>query len=248
MHKLQSMSVANLLSKLNDINNTNLIDIYVPSLQRVVKFKRLTAKQQRDLIQTGLDGATSGLSFNIALNRIITECSCESVVFSMIDKVSIAVALRVNAFGSKFKNEDDEDLDLTSIITQTPTFTNISKDLKLESIEINISVPTLNKDSDINHFAIQDFKKTPDMQVSSAIGSLYLYEIVKYINTISVDGELIDTNKLNIKERLTIVDVLPASLLNEVISYIQSVRTDEDALLTVDNQTVPLDSRLFAIA
>ena len=46
-------------------------DIYVPSINRKVKFKGLTTKQQKDAVKTALEKAFSGISFALLANAVI---------------------------------------------------------------------------------------------------------------------------------------------------------------------------------
>ena len=45
-------NVNDLLKQLDNINQQALIDIYIPTLKRTVKFKNLTLKKQKNLLKT----------------------------------------------------------------------------------------------------------------------------------------------------------------------------------------------------
>ena len=64
------MSVGNILNKLKEINNSNLVSVYVPSAQKQMSFTPLSVKQQKDLIKSGLDGALAGVTISNIINDI----------------------------------------------------------------------------------------------------------------------------------------------------------------------------------
>ena len=69
----QPIDVSNILRDLKALNDTNVIDVYLPSLSRSVKVKKLNIKQQKSLVMVALDDAISQLNFSIALYDIIHE-------------------------------------------------------------------------------------------------------------------------------------------------------------------------------
>ena len=89
------MSVTNILSKLKELNDANLVSVYVPSAKKEMKFRPLSIKQQKDLIKSGLDGNLSGITlsnviilfiFNKTINSpnlliIVTNNYCVSKYF-----------------------------------------------------------------------------------------------------------------------------------------------------------------------
>lgn len=242
--------VTNILTKLRDISDTNLVDIFVASQNRIIKFRQLSIKQQKDLFKTGLDGVAAGLTLSEEITNIIYTNSMENVDFSIFDKIPIIVKLRANALGTNCTLLNDNN-------QQTINFNQlIAKDIKLplpedhkkhivfeSEIELDISYPSLAKDSKINRSHLDKAKKQEG--ISDAIGNLYIYEIAKYIDAITIGQETINCNLLAVKELVNIIENLPAKLNEEVINFMSKLRKSEEEYLTVSNNVIIIDSRFF---
>ena len=74
---------------------------------------------------------------------------------------------------------------------------------------------------------------------------MYIYEIAKYIDTITIGPETIDCNLLAVKELVSIIENLPAKLNEEVISFMGKLRKSEEEFLTISNNVIIIDSRFF---
>ena len=63
-----------LSTALNSLDSlTKSYEIFVPSLNRKVKFKGLNTKQQKDAVKSALEKTSAGLSFSLLLNSILKE-------------------------------------------------------------------------------------------------------------------------------------------------------------------------------
>lgn len=241
------MAISDLLGKLQSINNSNLIDVFVPSQGRYVKFRQLSVRQQKDLIKTGLDGALAGATIANAFNAIIQENAAERVAFDVFDRAPIVLGLRVQSFGSTYA-DGEKTWDLATITQRTlqynvPTSVTIQHE---DVIQVQASVPTLERDTSINQSLIAQIKKTQDMGIGDAVGSLYVYELVKFVDSVTVAGDVVDFAKCTAADALRVVESLPAKLLVELVEFIQKFRTQEVEYLTIDGATLSMDARMFA--
>ena len=85
-----------LTSALNTLDSlSKSFEIFVPSLNRKVKFKGLNTKQQKDAVKSALEKATAGVSFSLRLNYILRENIKEPADLSLYDRRYIWVFLRV---------------------------------------------------------------------------------------------------------------------------------------------------------
>jgi len=242
--------LTNILTKLRDISDTNLVDIFVASQERIIKFRQLSIKQQKDLFKTGLDGVAAGLTLSEEITNIINTNSMENVEFSIYDKIPIILKLRANALGTNcvvLNDNNQQTLDFNQLLARDikiPLPEECTKHIVFESeIELDISYPSLAKDSKINRSHIDKAKKQEG--ISEAIGNLYIYEIAKYIDTITIGPETIDCNLLAVKELVSIIENLPAKLNEEVISFMGKLRKSEEEFLTISNNVIIIDSRFF---
>lgn len=247
------MSVGNILSKLKEFNNSNLVSVYVPSAKRELSFKPLSVKQQKDLIKTGLDGVLSGITLSNVINNIINENCTESYNFLVFDKMPIILNLRRQSFGNLFTvTEDDKQkiYDLDEILSKDLKYSDDSTSWKIEmkdvKLSINVDIANIKDDTKINEFQLEKLKKLKDEQLSETIGSLFIYEILKFVTKIEVDGEELDLTKLSLKDRLNVIENIPATFNNNVLEYIQTFRKEESEYVTVNGEIMPIDARLFS--
>lgn len=246
------MSINNILSKLKDINNSNLVSVYVPSADKFMNFRPLSVKQQKDLIKSGLDGALAGVTISNIISDIIISNSVEKYNFLVTDKFPILLSLRRQSFGNLFKYKEDEKeivVDLDKILEKQLKYSyKPSADVSLDETDViaSVDVVGLEEDIRINNVQLEKLKKNKDEDLSEMVGSLFIYEIVKFITKITVNNEELDLTKLPIKDRLTVVENIPATLNNSILSYIQQFRKEETEYITVDGVVMPIDARLFA--
>jgi hypothetical protein len=245
------MSVVNILSKLKEINNANLVSVYVPSAKKQLSFRPLSVKQQKDLIKSGLDGVISGITISNVINEIILENSVDKHDFVITDKFPVILSLRKQSFGNIFviKEEDKETVfDLDEVLKKKLKFTYDDKVIiKMEGTDIMayLDLVSLSDDTKINIAQIEKFKKTKDEQLSETVGSLFIYEIVKFVTKIQIKEEELDLTTLPIKDRINVIESIPATLNNKILEYIQKFRTEETDYVTTSSGVLPIDSRLF---
>lgn len=247
------MSVSNILSKLKEINNLNLVSVFVPSAKKNITFKPLSAKQQKDLIKTGLDGNLSGVTLSNTINQIILDNSTEKYPFLVTDRYPIIVSLRKQAFGSEFvlKDEDKKTVfDLDVILKRKLQYSledKVSINLEDTNLIVDLDVVTIEDDIKINNFQIDKLKKNKENEnIGDTVGSLFLYEIVKFITKIKVNNDEVDMKSMPIKDRLTIIENIPVTLNNMVLEYIQNFRKEETDYVSIDGEILPLDARFFS--
>lgn len=241
------MPVNDLLSKLTKLNNQNLVDVSIPSLRRTVKFRQLSVKQQKDLIKTGLDGVASGLTINNVLSQICKENSTEVIDYNVVDRVAIAVALRISAFGTKYKN-NNIDIDLGSLMCKTidlPALLYTTKQYG-DELRITASLPSIARDIEINDHLVKIIKGSQDIEVGDAIGTIYMYEMVKFIDSITLGSDVVMLDTLKPQDRAQLIESLPAHILRDVVEFMQQFREIELSYLTIDGETVGIDGGFFA--
>lgn len=241
------MAVSDLLGKLETLNNSNLVEVYVPSQSTIIKFKQLSVKQQKDLIKTGLDGALAGATINNVFNEIIESNALDACDFNVFDKAPIIAALRVHAFGGEYTEGetkvDMSKLDERQLVILAPTTGSVEYQ---DAVVIKLEVPSIKRDTAVNNAIITKLKSNQNIEVGDAVGSLYVHEIVKFISSVTVGGDVVDFTKSPAKDCMQVVESLPAKLLTEIVEFIQKFRDQETEFLTIDGTTVALDARMFA--
>lgn len=239
-----------LLDKLSNLNDADTIDIYVPTAKKKMAFRGLTVKQQKEIIKTVADGPYSGITLNTAINNIASNNIVDDFELSIVDRYAIAVALREKLVDNKIELENGETVDLIEHIKECVK-TIKSKPLKdsykiaADSITVNIKVPTLKRDNSIN----EKIKKSNDNEISDTIGSLYVGEIVKFIDSIVLAGEEETVYKfedIGYSTAEKIVESIPSSINQEIIAIISTVRDIENLFLKTSEGDIEITPAFFS--
>lgn len=247
------MSLPSILNKLKNVNNSNLVSVYIPSAGKEMSFTPLSIKQQKDLIKSSMDGNLAGITFSNIINQIVLDNSVEKYKFLVTDRFPIIIALRKQAFGEIFSLKDDDktvSFDLKEVLNKKLIFTEpVSVEILLAKTDLKAKVEILSIEDDIkiNNFQIEKLKKNKENEdISETIGSLFIYEILKFVTKISIGDEDVDLYNTPLKDRVSIIESLPVTLNNEILSYIQALRKDETDYITINGEVIPIDPRFFS--
>jgi len=242
------------LSSLDNIVKS--YDIFVPSLGRKVKFKGYTTKQQKDAVKSALEKSSVGLSFSLLLNSILKENCQENVDLLLVDRGYLAASLRVVSLSPTI-TVDENKVDISFVLNNAfPLPENLkSAEIVDDNVKISASIPSLVNDTNVN---IETKKKIApltnnDDLTREAVGEIYINELVKYINKITINnaGNIveIDFKELNSTQKVQIIEKLPLSANTKLLDYINSVKAFEKKLFTNTNQPVDIsiDPTLFTV-
>ncbi len=235
-----SKNVTSFLTKLDKLNE-NTIEVYLPSLKKKVSTKPLNLKQQKDLISSVLDGLKGTLDFSRTLNKIIIQNSGISDL-KIYDKIPFIVTMRKNALGNKTST-----VNLDKVIENFKKVPFKLKDealVKFDNLKLTLKVPTLREENSILTKCEQDIS-TEQEQLKDGVGKLYIYELLKYIQSVQVDDDIIDLSDVKISERVKLVEKLPLSVYTEVSSFIEDINKYNSDLLTVDEEEISIDVEFF---
>jgi hypothetical protein len=236
--------VSKFISKLDKLNNTKL-EVFVPSLNKQVETKTLNLKQQKDLIAPALDGIKGTLNFSKTLNNIIIDNSGLKDL-KIYDRLPFAVQLRKEALGNKILTNDGQ-VKLDKILNnlQEVSFNIKSQEtVRHENLTIGLKVPTLQQENILLTNCIQTIS-TLNGDLTEHVGVLYLFEIVKYIENLKIDDEVVDMSEIKISERINLVERLPLAIYRDISEFIATVNKYENDILTVGGVLITIDSLFF---
>jgi hypothetical protein len=246
------MSISSILSKLNDLNNSNLISVFVPSAKKEMQFKPLSVKQQKDLIKSGLDGALAGITISNIIGQIILDNSVDTYDYLVTDKLPILLGLRKQSFGNIFilkEGDEETEFNLDDILKNQLNYSfDCQVEIKLANSEVvaHVDVIKIQDDIKINQYQLEKLRKNKDEAISETVGSMFIYEIIKFVTKILIGNDTLDLTTLPIKDRLTVIESVPVTLNNSILEYIQQFRKEEAEYVTIDDKVLPIDARLFA--
>ncbi len=237
-----SNNVSSFIADLKDLANKETVNVTVPSTNKTIKFKPLSVRQQKDALKASLAGVQGTLLFFNELNAILEENCEEAVDFTIQDRAYIILQLRNNALGSTYiKGGKTYDLSSSFVpLQKTPNL-----DLDYKGIKVKLSIPTLKIDTAINQKCAQEIKNKQAEEIADVVDIMYAYEILKYIESVEFNDEIIEFNTLSLKNKKDVVDVLPLGLNKEILSTITSIKAYDDNYLKVEGDDLTLDVSLL---
>lgn len=241
-------NVADFINKLNDVKKQEIINIWVPSLSKECTFTPLTVKQQKELLRASVGGVVGVIDFAKILNEIILSNSIDKTIeFNTIDKNVILLGLKKYSLGSTV-NIDGKTYDLKELPLSQKIYTKkLIKKINYKDIEVLLSSPSLKKELDLYEFCSIDIKKLKDNTVNESVPILYVTELIKFIENIVFEGNIINFTELSNNDKKLIVENLPLGLTQQIVDYIATVRSIEDSFITfTDGVKVAINTLFFS--
>lgn len=237
---------SDLLKKLKEVKNN--LKIAVTSGE--VVFSALTLKQQKDLLSTAVSGIRGAIEFQKVLNKTIIENSDTDKIFT-IDRAKICLLLRKQSLGDDVK-VGEEILNINKFIDKIDE---VKKEFKMESkatndeVTLSLKVPTLKEENAVISRCLVELDKAKDLnETSKAFGVIYLYELIKYIESVKVGEEVVVFTDLKIAERVEIIENLPLTVYKQLSSFFKAFTAYENEILTFEEKTIVIDPVFFDTA
>jgi hypothetical protein len=237
----------NIQDILREINTSRAYDVYVPSLSTTVKFKPLIIEQIRNILENVTTETYFEIGFQNALITIISSNVITDNVdvskFTEYDKLSIALFVRINDISPLYSNHDISNKKTEIVELQHPSSITITND----SIILVCDVPTLTLERNYNSYVLEKINNKTDnpAALKAVINVLLLAELAKYISSITIN-DIVTTQIDVFADWVKIVEVLPVSILKDVIDYIDSVKALREKILKInDTESIEFNLRLF---
>jgi len=177
-------NVKSFLSNLQELNETNTATIKVPSTGKNASFKLASISQQKELLRSAFDGVDGVIRRANILNKIITDNSKSDVEFLLIDKFAILIGLRKQSIGRDITiKEERYNLDDLPQIKKSDI--KLTDTVSVDNITVNLKVPTLKLDSEINSKLEKELAKYQDQEEKIKQSVMLLYHM-KQLNILIV--------------------------------------------------------------
>ena len=235
-------SVNNFIDKLNKLKSEEIVSVKLPSSQKEIKLNPLSVKQQKNLLRLTMDGPAGVANTLKEINNIIFDNVIDKDVdISSIDKYAILLELRKKSLGSSI-TIDDKKYNLNDIAKpEKPSPGVFSATVKYSNIEVKLELPDLSKENKFLSKVAHEIKKVKEDQGKETITTMYLYEVIKVIKTISFDGTEISFSELTNDECKQIVENFPVSLNQKILNYVKVTKDYENSIITFsDGAVVPI--------
>ena len=152
-----------------------------------------------------------------------------------IDRVSISLSLR-NKISNTYK-EGNTEVNLSEIIERNNTpITFEPKEVITGDFTFKLKKPTLELDNKVNNILLRKYKasKIDESNVNNVISDLYVYELIKFIDTLEF-GENVIKVEDNINNTIKILNEIDSDNFKEVFDYINELRDIESSLTKIPN-------------
>lgn len=244
----------NSLLKQIESNKINVL-AYSPTQQTDIELKSLTVDQQSVILDTISDITILQsnpiyliIKFNTGFNNIIKQNINNEIFEKMtsVDRANIIISFRKEI--SNEVEQDGEIIDLSKILERNKSIKVIdfNEVIVKDNFTFKVSVPTLAVDTVVNKILSKKLKDNPSS--SNLISDIYLYEILKFVDSIQFeDGEEV-TIKKDFKN-LQLIKKINLSTLSPVIKFIEKVRDYEEEFVTIPSsqEKLLLTPDLFVI-
>jgi hypothetical protein len=253
----QNTEYTNLLSALEKHQESDTVDVMIPTTGTRGTFKKINVTQQKGVLKTAIDPHLPELLFVIQVNTILQDNQVTDTELCVTDRVSALLQLRSATLGSKLTSDStssSESLDITNHIKK---FKKVKLPVRLQSsiikhdvFNVECNIPTLQTDTEINRAClkiIQDKVKTED-GIKDSVGDIFVYEVIKYIKSISfIDQEQdqkIPFDTLSVQQRISVFEKLPMGVTAKISKYITSIRDFDDNFLNVSTASGEKDDTI----
>lgn len=226
-----------------------------------VKFKTLTTLQLKELVKTAVDSPLTQSVFNSTATKIFKDSLVSipaNVEFTIVDRLLFLIETRIQSISptKKVKIEDKEvdidykllwkglhesikaNIDLFAPVTSTSGTLTITYGVPLIDTEVQLE-EEIYKNVEIKIDTADELRKV--------VGEAFIHEIAKAIHTITIGETNVELSQTPFKSRLKVVESLPASIIQQVVEYIEQYKNIINTALVVKEYNVPIDSTLFSV-
>jgi len=202
--------------------------------------KKISFKQQKNLISTVTEGTSGVLRFQKLLNDIIIENTGIND-WLVVEKAPLLVKMRIESLG-KILKLDGKEIDLTTLNLSKTVNTIPTKTIK-NVVDVELKIPTLVEENKVLNYSVDFLKNNKDSDIGKDITNIFTFEIVKFIDSVTFGEQTLKFDTLPVKDRVSVVENLPISLNKEIVAFIETLKESEKEQLRVevDNKTLDID-------
>ena len=245
-----STSSSNILTKLQKLNKKKGPVVFLPSLNKKVKFLPFTLRQQKNILAAMPEDASQVITFNKLFNNIIAE-NCDDGVdvnsLNQFDRLAIVLAYRATSLGDTLDTEEG-DVNIDDVIKKVTSYKYgklfDTKNITNREITAEVSVPTIEYEEKINDAVSKLINK--DTPTNTIVSELYISEILKFIKSIKIEKESISLIEMSYDEKIQLIEALPGNFVKLIMKFIEEVKKVETEVTTVDGVKLDVSNQLFS--
>lgn len=235
----ENLNINEIIKLVKDSNKEFESDIYVPSQNKEVHVKPMTASHLKAIIKSAVSETFQDLAFNqttFIILRDILDASCPVSSITNLDKIVILLQLRQKNVKPTIKvtlKKDDnksieEEIDISKIISKVKKSKFTFKDENIQDgiYELTLGYPTIDQENSFHRYLEQTKIKKIDENnkedLKNLFGPIFIQELAVYVKSIKIKEQVIDMHKLTIVDRISVVENLPTSCLIKMMEKIDS--------------------------
>ena len=242
---MENITAKEFLKKLAEFKTD--LKVYIPSLKKEVDAEPLTLKQQKDIISSAAGGARGSLEFTRGINEAILK-NVKANNLRPYDRVPIIVQLRKDALGNSALTDEYEFASLEDVVknykNEKADFTD-TEEITVDSLKLKLIIPTLKQETDIISKCILELDKIDPDDVSETVGTVFVFELIKYIDRIAIDGAEVAFSDLKIQDRVDIIEKLPLKVYNQLVHFLRQIGKYEANILAVGDSYITIGAGFF---
>lgn len=226
----------------------------------VISCKQLSTLQLKNLIKTAVEDIPGQPSFLLEINKILIESLNDetSVDFNIIDRLLFMLELRshslsptktyVNSTGEFEVNFLNIANAIRKLFKDDPKLTE-DKTATEGVITIKYGIPLVSTENLINEELKKYNSDSEDLDsISKLLADSFIYEIIKSVKTISIqDKATLDLSNCNLKDRIELLEQLPASLIQQIFDYVEKYKNVVKTGLIVNNSIIDINASMFSL-
>jgi hypothetical protein len=238
------MSDNNFNDVLKEINSLKItFDAYSPSTNTSVQFFPLTLAQQKSIIETSVDSSLGALFFNNTFYKILKQnIKGDISMYNTIDRVNFAIELRKQLSNTFIKN--DVKYSLKELVDKNKKIINTitAQEITSENYTFTVTAPNLTLDDKVNTILLNKYRNDNinGNKLKTLISDLYVFEILKFITKLKVNGKELDLHN-NLNASADLIEKIDSMHFSGVTNYINEVRDVEKSLATFLGIDVSVD-------
>ena len=225
------------IKNLDELNKKNTVKIFVPSAGKKLGFNLFSVTQHKELLKSIFEGYAGIVRSSIIYNDIINTNCHDDYTFTLADRSFILTQLRKESISSKY-TADGNNYDLSDLPEPEFKFTP-TQDIEYKGIKVTVTIPSFERDDVISKKLVTEINNIPeDKQDEETLTTVLSYEIIKFIEKISIDDNIFSFSSNNLFESKQIINSLPLKLNNMIIEAISDFRVEDEKNITFSDGTI----------
>jgi hypothetical protein len=229
------------IQALDNVTNSLIYTVTLPSTREQLTFKQLNTYQFNKII-TSFSTNTSLDTGKVVVEVLQENSQAKSPYIkdiSVFDYIHLLLETKKHCLSDEIliflTDEECELFNLTSPYKITITdFLKSKTDIvpipplntQVDDIIITCSLPTVYRE-------LEAYITDSDQNTESYIENVFLTTVIKYIDDINIQGNIVKFNEQNLLTKLEIVKRLPAHTVNSVIKLIEKIKAPLTQLTTI---------------